>query len=449
MNQRLLLTATGSDTGKTTVTLALLAALKARGIPLVSYKSGPDYIDPAFHRRALGLESYNLDPFFLDANGLCQMLDLAKDRLALIEGAMGYYDGIGLAGKCSSYELARATDTPAVLVINGKKLYQSVAAMAQGYRDFRPDSRIQGVILNRVKPYLYPEMSAMLAQVGIKTYGFLPELPEAELASSYLGLKAPTDAEWQQVLDSLAAAATQYLDLDGLLELAATAAKLDYKRKEIEPVGSFKLAVARDEAFCFLYPENLLLLEKLGAEVSYFSPLAGDTLAEDVDALYLPGGYPEQYAAELAESATTKAIGAALAHGLPCIAEGGGFLYLQQKLEGQPMVGFLPGSAALCERLQGFGYHYLEPAETGKSYLLGIPGQAFPAHCFHYCQTDSPGEAYSYKRASSGKSKLAGYAGPRFYAGFAQLYFPSMLREISNFACQALAYQAERQSKQL
>ncbi|MDO5015440.1 MAG: cobyrinate a,c-diamide synthase [Eubacteriales bacterium] len=445
MNQRLLIAATSSDCGKTTLTLALLAALKARGIPLLSYKSGPDYIDPAFHRQALGIESYNLDPFFLDSDGLCQMLDLAHDRLAIMEGAMGYYDGIGLEGKCSSYELAQATHTPVILLINGKKLYQSVAAMAQGYRDFRLDSRIKGVILNRIKPYLYPGMSAMLAQVGIKTYGFLPELPEAELASSYLGLKQPTDEKWSRVLRSLAAAAEEYLDLDGLLELANSAPELRYQKREMEPLGSFKLAVARDAAFCFLYPENILLLEKMGAEVSYFSPLAGDTLMEDIDALYLPGGYPEQYAKELAASASRFILKEALEQGMPCIAEGGGFLYLQEKLQGQPMVGFLEGSSELTDHLQGFGYHYIEPREIG-AYLLGQAGQPFPAHCFHYCRTDGPGQDYSYRRAASGKSKFSGYGGIRLYSGMAHLYFPAMLNEISNFARQALAYQTEKQN---
>lgn len=442
MNQRLLITATSSDCGKTTLTLALLSALKARGLPLVSYKSGPDYIDPAFHRRVLGIESYNLDPFFLERDGLCQILDRARDRLAIIEGAMGYYDGIGPEGKCSSYELARACDMPVLLVVNGKKLYQSIAAMAQGYRDFRPDSRIRGVIINRIKPYLYPDLSAILAEAGIKSYGFLPELPEAALASGYLGLKPPGDAQWQTAISGLSEAAEEYLDIEGLLALAAGASDLDYQKTDIEALGHFRLAVARDAAFCFLYPENILVLEKMGAEVLYFSPLNGDVLPDKTDALYLPGGYPEQYAAELAKSPTTPAIRSALERGLPCIAESGGFLYLQEKLQGQPMVGFLPGNAELTDRLQGFGYHYLEARERGS--LFGREGRPFKAHCFHYCRTDSPGEAYCYKRASSGKTKIAGYAGLRLFAGFAQLYFPSMLEEIRAFAAEALAYQAER-----
>ena len=242
---RLLLCAPASGGGKTTVTCALLQALVNRGAGPVAFKCGPDYIDPMFHSEIIGAKSRNLDLFFLGRDTARYLLEKNSrgSGLALIEGVMGYYDGIGLSADASAYDLARAT----------------AAAAVKGMRDFRPDSGIRGVVLNRVSPMLYPRLKeAIEGETGVTVYGYLPNLPGCALESRHLGLVTAAEvAGLREKLSALAAQAEKSVDIDGLLALAASAPALDAAAPALPPPveGRPRIAVARDEAFCFYYAD--------------------------------------------------------------------------------------------------------------------------------------------------------------------------------------------------
>ena len=328
---RLLLCAPASGGGKTTVTCALLQALVNRGAGPVAFKCGPDYIDPMFHSEIIGAKSRNLDLFFLGRDTARYLLEKNSrgSGLALIEGVMGYYDGIGLSADASAYDLARATGTPAVLVLDGRGRALTAAAAVKGMRDFRPDSGIRGVILNRVSPMLYPRLKeAIEGETGVTVYGYQPNLPGCALESRHLGLVTAAEvAGLREKLSALAAQAEKSVDIDGLLALAASAPALDAAAPALPPPveGRPRIAVARDKAFCFYYADGLELLETLGAELAEFSPLADESLPEGACGLYLGGGYPELFAGALAANAPMReAVRAAVAGGLPTVADGGG-----------------------------------------------------------------------------------------------------------------------------
>ena len=295
---RLLLCAPASGGGKTTVTCALLQALMDRKVNPVAFKCGPDYIDPMFHSKVIGAKSRNLDLFFLGEDRTRSLLEhnSVGSGLALIEGVMGYYDGIAMSHEASAYHLAKATRTPAVLVVDGRGSALTLSAVVHGLKTFRPDSGIRGVILNWVSPMLYPRLKECIeAETGVTVYGFLPSLPDCALESRHLGLVTADEvAGLKEKLKKLAAQAEQTMDLDGLLALAASAPDLDAGPLDLpEPVeGTPVIAVARDKAFCFYYADGLELLEKLGARLVEFSPLEDQALPEGTCGLYLGGRLP-------------------------------------------------------------------------------------------------------------------------------------------------------------
>ena len=429
---RLLLCAPASGGGKTTLTCALLQALVNRGANPAAFKCGPDYIDPMFHSGIIGAKSRNLDLFLMGEAAVLRSLadNSAGAGLALIEGVMGYSDGIGLSDQASAYHLARTTRTPAVLVLDGRGRALTAAAVVRGMKDFRPDSGIAGVVLNRVSPMLYPRLrEAIERETGVKVYGFLPNRPDCALESRHLGLVTAAEvAGLREKLSALAKQAEETVDLDGLLALAASAPDLGDKPMAMpEPVeGRPRIAVARDKAFCFYYADGLALLERLGAELVEFSPLADRGLPEGTCGLYLGGGYPELYAEALADNRPMREeVRAAVLGGLPTVAECGGFLYLNQTLadgEGRerPMAGVFPGRAANTGRLGRFGYITLT-ARTGG--LLGPAGTKIPAHEFHYWDTDAPGSAFRAEKPQSTRGWDCAYHTPTLYAGFPHFHF--------------------------
>lgn len=429
---RLLLCAPASGGGKTTLTCAILQALVNRGANPAAFKCGPDYIDPMFHSGIIGAKSRNLDLFLMGEAAVLRSLadNSAGAGLALIEGVMGYYDGIGLSDQASAYHLARTTRTPAVLVLDGRGRALTAAAVVKGMRDFRPDSGIAGVILNRVSPMLYPRLrEAIEGETGVKVYGFLPNRPDCALESRHLGLVTAAEvAGLKEKLSALAAQAEESVDLSGLLELARTAPALEPPEAVLpEPVeGRPRIAVAKDKAFCFYYADGLALLERLGAELVEFSPLNDGGLPEGTCGLYLGGGYPELYAEALADNRPMREeVRAAVLGGLPTVAECGGFLYLNQTLadgEGRewPMAGVFPGRAANTGKLGRFGYITLTAQTDG---LLGPAGTKIPAHEFHYWDTDAPGSAFRAEKPQSTRGWDCAYHTPTLYAGFPHFHF--------------------------
>ena len=446
---RIIIAGTASGCGKTTVTLALLSAFRERGIKLCSFKCGPDYIDPIFHRELMGLSTRNLDPFFSEPAALNRALSQKDDcDLAIIEGVMGYYDGIAATTRASTYEVAKATDTPVILVLRPQGMSTSAAAIMRGFKTFKRDSRIVGVIFSSISETLYPYMKQLAESVGLRPLGFLPKRDELIVESRHLGLVTDySKAEMQRKLGLLGELAEKYIDLAAISELAASASPL--AEAQADPIisdKSVKIAVARDDAFCFLYEENLAALRAAGCELLFFSPLADKALPDGCCALYLPGGYPELYAKQLSEnSSMLKSVKQAVERGLPTIAECGGFMYLHRKLDDYPMAGVIPARAYKTDSLKRFGYITLR---SQSDTLICKAGDQIPCHEFHYWDSTDAGEAFTAEKAGSKTLYSCAHASDTLYAGFPHLFFPANPQIAERFAQKAMEYarKDERQS---
>ena len=423
---RLVLAGTNSGCGKTTVTCAVLQALVLRGLRVGAAKCGPDYIDPMFHSRVIGAKSSNLDSFFFDRDTMRYLLAHNGEGcdVTVIEGVMGYYDGLGLTStRASTYEAARETESPVVLVVNARGAALSVLAAAEGFLRFAPDSGIRGVILNGCSAMSYGPLSRELEnRLGVRACGYLPRLPECALESRHLGLVTADEVEdLREKLRQLAEAAEKTLELDALLEIAHNAPVLDFTPPVLPEKGApVRIGVARDRAFCFYYEDSLDLLRQLGAELIPFSPLADEKLPDGVQGLYLGGGYPELYAAQLEANHTLRRqIRGAVHAGMPCIAECGGFMYLTQSIAGHAMVGALPGDCFDTGKLTRFGYITATAQEDS---LLCCAGEQVPMHEFHHWDTPQPGGAFLAEKPS-GKQWRCAYATDTLYAGFPHFHF--------------------------
>ena len=361
---RLLIAAPASGSGKTSVTCALLTALQKRGLDPCAFKCGPDYIDPMFHRSVLGVESHNLDLFLAEETAAQEQFRrwTAGHGAAVCEGVMGLYDGVGgTTDRASAWHVARTLDLPVILVVRPKGTSLTLAAQIQGLQAFREPDCIKGVILNDCTAMLYSHLKPMLErETGIPVLGCLPHLKEAEFESRHLGLYTPAEIQnLAERLTVLAEALERYVDVERLLGLCddGTAARA----WPAEAARGVPIAVARDEAFCFTYPETLEALERAGARPAFFSPLEDRGLPAGACGLYLPGGYPELYAEALsANEPMRRAVAEAVRSGMPTVAECGGFLYLGKTLQDAggaewPMADVLPGRGFPAGKLVRFG----------------------------------------------------------------------------------------------
>ena len=441
MNDRILIAGTNSGCGKTTVTLALLAAFAAGGKPLSAFKCGPDFIDPMFHRRILGLPSYNLDPFFCNGSQLCSLLARGNGSLSVIEGVMGYYDGVGAQGAFSTCEVAQKTRTPVLLVVNTAGMHTSAGAILRGFRLFREENQITGVIFNNASPMTYASLRQLAEAEGLRPFGCLPRCAQISVGSRHLGLiTADEISDWQEKLARLGQLAREHLDLDGIAALAASAPALAQADALVAAPAHVRVAVAKDEAFCFLYEENLAALRQAGAEIVFFSPLRDRALPPDVGGLYLPGGYPELYAQALSKNAAMReAVRRAIGAGMPTVAECGGFLYLHDTLDGIPMVGVIHAAAVKTDRLQRFGYVTLQ---AGEDNLLCRAGATIRSHEFHYYDSADCGDGFRAEKPVGGKSWDCVHVSDTLYAGFPHLYLPSNPGFARAFADKAVAFAA-------
>ena len=452
---RILIGAPASGGGKTTFTCGLLHALVRRGMEPAACKCGPDYIDPMFHSEVIGAPSRNLDLFFSGEEQVRRLVasSAGGHGIVVVEGAMGYYDGIAVSDEASAWHVARVTGTPAVLVVDGRGRARSIAAEVAGFARFRDDSRVAGVVLNRVSSALYPRLKELVEQeTGVRVYGHLPVLDDCSLESRHLGLVTASEvAGLRAKLDRLAGVMEETVDIDGLVALAGTAAGLESSdwQGAAGAVGGAvsprpRIAVARDDAFCFYYADALRLLEGLGAELAFFSPLADAALPEGVSGLYLGGGYPELHACELSENAPMRAaVARAVAAGMPTIAECGGFMYLHERLEGDdgalyPQVGAVRGASFKTPKLGRFGYIEITARHDG---LLAARGESLPAHEFHYWDSENPGSAFLAQKPQSPRSWECAFATPTMYAGYPHLYLPARPAAARRFveACAAFA----------
>lgn len=425
-----LLAAPRSGSGKTTMTCALLMALKRRGCAPCAFKSGPDYIDPMFHRAVLGVESRSLDLFFSAPETVRALYakGAAGHGAAVCEGAMGFYDGLGgVSDRASAWHLADTLGLPVLLVVEPKGQSLTLAAELKGLKNFRTPSHIAGILLNNCTARMHALLAPMLEkETGLPVLGFLPKLPEAVIGSRHLGLYTAAEVEnLQQKLALLADAAEEHIDWPRLLALCEKEPPA-LPEKASQPSARVRIAVARDEAFCFTYAETLEAFRDAGAEVVFFSPLRDTALPENIGGLYLPGGYPELHARELSKNTSLlREIKRKIESGLPTAAECGGFLYLGQSLtdaEGQswPMAGVLPGEAKDAGRLVRFGYAALSADSDS---MLFRAGESFPIHEFHHWDSTANGTALAAKKPVGGAEWRCGFVNEHFYAGFPHLYW--------------------------
>lgn len=427
---RLLISAPASGTGKTMVTCALLKAFSAQGKSLATFKCGPDYIDPMFHKEVLGIDSFNLDVFLCGEQHIRSLLaeNGSGKELALIEGVMGYYDGLaGISMAASAYDAARITETPTVLVMDCKGLSVSVVPYLQGFVNYKENSFINGVILNRVSPMMYDRMKKMIEEeTPLKVFGYLPVMKDCVVESRHLGLHLPGEEEHtKESLEKLAEQAMKTIDLDGLYKLAQSAPEMEENHSTSDLVTKdVRVAVAMDEAFCFMYKENLNILEKYGAEIAPFSPIADEKLPENIDGLILYGGYPELHAEALSENQGMRnEICNALQNGLPCMAECGGFMYLMEAIKTEDgstyeMVGAMPGISYHTPSLKRFGYVTLS---GGK--VFGEAIGEIPAHEFHYYDAEVCGDAFHAQKPLSKRNWRCMVSTDTLFAGYPHIHY--------------------------
>ena len=458
---RILLAAGASGSGKTLITCGLLQALVNRGLKVASFKCGPDYIDPMFHSRVIGTRSRNLDTFFTDGDRTRYLLakNASDCDIAVMEGVMGYYDGVGgITSRASAYDLASTTDTPVILIVNSRGMSVSLAAYVKGFLEYKKDSHICGVIFNQMSPMLYPRMKKLLEEeLSVKVLGYVPKVEDCVIESRHLGLVLPEEIpELKSRLQKLSKVLEKTLDIDGILELAGEAPELAAPETEmlIQKDTAFgyrteekvRIGVADDEAFCFFYADNLNLLEQMGAELVRFSPIHDRELPEDLDGLLLSGGYPELNGEALEENQEMcTRIREAIRDGMPCLAECGGFMYLHQEMEDMEgkqrrVCGVIPGRAYRTPKLNRFGYITLtEKQDTG----LG----EIPAHEFHYFDSTDCGEDFHAAKPVSKRGWDCIHDRGRLMAGFPHLYYYGNPRVPARFLKNALEYKKERRQK--
>ena len=446
----LMIAAPASGSGKTVLTCALLAALKKRGLNPCAFKCGPDYIDPMFHRSVLGVDSHNLDLFLSDEDTVRSLYDhySASHDSVVAEGAMGFYDGLGGATDwASAWHTADVLELPVLLAVRPRGSSLTLAAQIKGLQAFRSPSHIAGIFLNDCSPMLFQSLNPMLErETGLPVLGYLPHMGDAVLESRHLGLQ--TAREIKDLADRIYHTAQM---LDNTMDWEALTEQCE--RRESPTVSTPQtawmrtpIAVAKDEAFCFLYEETLDILRNEGAELLFFSPLHDETLPENACGLYLPGGYPELYAAGLARNESMRqSVREAISRGVPTVAECGGFLYLGQTLEGTdgsayPMAGYLPGDGVRTSKLVRFGY--AELTADGDS-LLFRKGESVPVHEFHYWDSTRNGEDLTAVKPLTGRNWRCGFVNERLYAAFPHLYFPGRPELAKRFTQAARQYRQE------
>ncbi|MGQ9364890.1 cobyrinate a,c-diamide synthase [Azospirillum sp. ST 5-10] len=422
----LVVAAPASGAGKTTVALGLLAALRARGLAVGAAKVGPDYIDPAFHAAACGRPGLNLDSWAMAPPLLDGLIAQAGAGVGLVvcEGVMGLFDGAagpGVAGDGATADIAARTGWPVVLVVDVRGQSHSAAALVRGFAGHRRAVRIGGVILNAVgSPRHRAMVESALAETGVPVLGALPRDPAAVLPERHLGLvQAQETAGLAERIARLGRLVAAHVDLDRVAALAtATATPPAAARPPLPPLGQ-RIAVARDVAFAFLYPHLLDGWRQAGAELTFFSPLADEPPPPDVDAVFLPGGYPELHAGRLAAAARFRAGLRAAARTGPVYGECGGYMVMGETLESadgtvHPMTGLLGLRTSFARRRLHLGYRRVRLlADTP----LGRAGDAFTGHEFHYATTvDGGGDPPLFACTAADGTDLAAAGGRRGFA---------------------------------
>lgn len=457
--RRLVIAATGSGVGKTTITIGLMSALRKKGFTVQGFKCGPDYIDPAYHTAITGRISRNLDSWMLDNEMIKAIVNrgsLGAD-ISIIEGVMGFFDGKNATDNIgSTAEISIITQSPVILIVDCYSMARSAAAIVKGFQTFWKEANIVGVIANNVgsEGHFKIVKAAIEQECGIPVLGYLKSEDRIGIPERQLGLIPSVErGELDSFFDTLGDLVLETVDVDAIYELSK-APKLEtkdpkFKKREKEEVC---IAVARDAAFNFYYQENLELLEDYGAELVEFSPLKGDVLPEKADGLYIGGGFPEEFAEQLAQQTEVKSsIQAAIENGLPTLAECGGFMFLTEVLEttdgkNYEMTGIIPGKVKMQSKLAALGYREVTGME-GNFLLNG--NLTARGHEFHYSTFHPNSEirpAYNVKGMLDVKSE--GYMQGNLIAGYTHFHFGSCLEMAVNWIKKCKEFKGKHCEKQ-
>jgi cobyrinic acid a,c-diamide synthase len=450
---RVMIAAPKSGSGKTTITCAVLQALKDMGKSVAAYKCGPDYIDPMFHLKVIDIPSKNLDTFFTGeevTKDLC-LKDRTEEDFAVMEGVMGLFDGLGgVREEGSSYHLAKVTKTPIILVVDAKGMGRSVIPLIAGFLAYDSEHLIKGVILNRMSKSFYETIKPLIeTQLDISVLGCLPESVQFHIKSRHLGLMMPD--ELNNIKEQLKEAAEELqktVSIEKIIEIGETAEEPEESSQGIQVIKGTRsdeapvIAVARDEAFCFYYEDNLRILKEYGAKLKYFSPIHDECLPEGSSGLLLGGGYPELYGAQLSRNKKMQiAIKTAIAGGMPVVAECGGFMYLHSKIvdkekQSFKMAGVIPADCYYTGKSVRFGY--IELREKKHNFLPD--GEVIKGHEFHYYESENSGEDCLAIKPVSKKSYPCVISGENCFMGFPHLYYPSNPAFAETFVEKSVVY---------
>ncbi len=446
---RIMITAPSSGSGKTTVTVALLKAFVNEGKKISAYKSGPDYIDPMFHREVINIPSRNLDQFML-GDDVCKYIlgKNSKDKdISILEGVMGYYDGIGTGTLGSTYELAKLLNCPVVMVVNCKSMSLSLCAIIEGFVNFREKSNIKGVILNNISKGMYDYYKTIIeTNTNVKVYGYMPHLEDCKLKSRHLGLITAQEVEdLQEITEKLGNTAQETIDIKGLYDLSKSCDYVEYHEIQIIKRKPVKIALAKDKAFCFYYQDSLDLLKELGAELIEFSPLKDEKLP-DVDGLYIGGGYPELHMGQLsANISMIESLRSKIQGGLPTIAECGGYMYLLKSFKDEnkefKLVGIAEGQSYMTNSLNHFGYIKLT---AKKDNILCKSGESIKAHEFHYSNSTNLGDSFVASKPNSKRNWECIVADESKFIGYPHLHLWGNVKFADNFIEKCIEYGSKK-----
>lgn len=458
-----LIAATKSGSGKTTITCALLQALKERGIRTRAFKCGPDYIDPMFHKQIIGVPSRNLDTFFSGPEQIRELYQMnskeTDDRaeISVIEGVMGLYDGLGgIQEEGSAYHLAEVLDIPIVLVLDAHGMGRSMIPLLFGFLKYDKSHRIRGVILNRTTPMFLQTIAPLIEQeLKLPVLGCFPKTQKLVMPGRHLGLVMPDEIDdIRRQLHEAAVQLEKTVDIDRILAIADEAGEWE-TGNELEPgnepltgwnrCANLRLAVAQDEAFCFYYEDNLRMLRESGVTIVPFSPVHDQTLPEDIDGILLGGGYPELHARALAANKKMrKAIRDSITAGMPSVAECGGFMYLHDTLVDKTgasfgMAGVLPAECKDTGKLVRFGYVEIEEKEAG-----WLPAATrIRGHEFHYYDSSDNGMDCVAQKPVTGRNWPCIHSAPEHWWGYPHLYYPSNPEFVYHFVAQMRKWKQE------
>ncbi len=434
----IVIAAPASGSGKTTVTLGIMACLIKRGLTVAPFKAGPDFIDPGWHRLVTGRPSVNLDGWICPEGFIRQTFALHAHGadIAVIEGVMGLFDGIGGESESgSTAQIARIVDAPVILVVDAKSQARSAAALVQGFARFDRQVRVAGVIFNNVGSDNHARIlreAVESAVPEVPVLGCIPRDEQLQIPSRHLGLvTAGEDPLQEAFLENLAEIIEKHVDFDKLLSTGGQASTLhEPDIKWATPtLDRVRIAVARDRAFCFVYDDNLRLLREAGADTVGFSPLSDSSLPGDIGGIYLPGGYPELFADALSGNGTMKKeIREAVEAGMPVYAECGGFIYLTGGTVGQTLnefVGVFPVLTRMLPRRKALGYREVELLADSP---IGSMGTVARGHEFHYSEMEEMPDAVErvYRVNKNGKDLgTEGYRYKNCLASYIHLHFGS------------------------